>query len=176
MTTFQTRDQTRATSAGRRVGWLATGALTAAGLVGVAAPVQAGHGGIAIAHNLRVAGHSGFDRVVIDYHGKRPSANVRFVQKLFQCGSGNRVSMPGDRIVAIKLEPAQINRPSGSIAYQGPGLRSTTNYDLKSVRGIRLVCAFEGQVVFGVGVRDNVDVVRTGFLSDPKRFYVDFRR
>lgn len=169
MTTIRT---TRA----RGIGWLAVCALTGAGLTGIAAPAQAGHGGIAIAHNLRVAGHSGYDRVVIDYHGKRPSAQVRFVRKLVQCGSGDTISMPGDRVVQIKLEPAQIQRPSGSIAYRGPGLRRTTTYDLRSVRGVRVACAFEGQLVFGIGIRDNVDAVRAGFLSDPKRFYVDFRR
>lgn len=160
----------------RRIGWLGAGTLTAAALTGIAAPAEAGHGGIAIAHNLRVAGHSGYDRVVIDYHGQRPSVRVRFVDKLVQCGSGDVVAMPGDRIVRIKLEPAQLQRPSGSLAYRGPGIGGTTSYSLKSVRGVRVACAFEGQVVFGIGVRDNVDALRVGFLTDPERFFVDFRR
>lgn len=176
MTTTQITTTTTTTRARRSVGWIAVGALAAAGLVGVAAPAQAGHGGIAIAHNLRVGGHSGFDRVVIDYHGRKPAAKVRFVKKLIQCGSGDQISMPGKRIVTIKLEPAQLQRESGSLAYKGPGIGGTTKYNLKSIRGVRLACAFEAQVVFGVGVRDNVKVLRTGFLSNPKRFYVDFKR
>ena len=167
---------TTRTKTARRVGWLAAGALTAAGLPGVVAPAEAAHGGIAIVHNLRVGGHSGYDRVVIDYHGRRPSTQVRFVSKLVQCGSGNVIAMPGDRVVQIKLEPAQLQRPSGSIAYRGPGIGGTTTYSLKSIRGVPVACAFEGQVVFGVGVRNNVKALRVGFLSDPPRIYVDFRR
>lgn len=173
MSALSTRTRTRTAAA-----LTATG-LAAAGLFGLAGSAEATQDTVPVVTNLRTGGHSGFDRVVIDYqrksYGAKPAATVRWVKSVYQCGSGTRVSLPGDRILLISMTPAQAHRDDGSNAYVGPGRFKTSTVGLTTVKGVRMVCDFEGQVEFAIGV-SKAKGVRTGTLTNPNRFYVDITR
>lgn len=150
-------------------------ALAAGGVVGIAGTAGASHNSIATVTNLRAGGHSGFDRVVLDYQGAQPVARVKFVPALYACGSGEKLTLPGNRILQIDLTPARAHRNNGSNAYVGPGRLSTSSIGLTTVKGVRMACDFEGHVTFGIGVQ-NAKGFTTAALANPNRFYVDIKR
>lgn len=153
---------------------LAATALAGTGLVGVVATADAA-AKTAQVTNLRTGGHSGYDRVVIDYKGKKPTVKVTIVDSLYSCGKGDKLTIPGDKIVKIDLTPAQAHNQKGQNVYTGPGRLSTTNYNLASVKGVRMACDFEGHVTFGIGVKNFKKVSWTS-MSDPKRIVLDVKR
>jgi hypothetical protein len=154
---------------------LAAGALAAAGLIAVA-PTADAAARTAQVINLRTAGHTGYDRLVLDYKGKQPAVKVTLVNSLYSCGKGDKLSIPGDKILQIDLTPAQAHNQKGQNVYSGPGRLSTASINLPTIKGVRMACDFEGHVTFGIGVDHNVKKIAFGFLGDPKRIYVDLKR
>jgi hypothetical protein len=159
----------------RKAAVLAATAIAGTGVVGVVATADAAS---KTAHvtNLRTGTHSGFDRAVIDYKGKKPTMKISIVKSLYSCGKGDKLSIPGDKIVKIDLTPAQAHNGKGQDIYTGPGQLSTAPKNMPSIRGIRMACDFEGHVTFGIGIKNNVRKISYQFLSDPKRIVLDFKR
>jgi len=159
----------------RKTAAIAATALAGTGLLGVVATADAS-ARTAQVTNLRVAGHTGYDRAVIDYKGKKPTVRISIVNSLYSCGKGDKLSIPGDKIAKIDLTPAQAHNQRGQDVYVGPGQLSTKSFSLLSIKGVRMACDFEGHVTFGIGIKNNVNKINFGFLSDPKRIYIDFKR
>ncbi len=153
---------------------LAVTAVAGTGLAGVVATADAA-GGTATVSNLRVGSHSTFDRVVIDYTGSKPTVRVSLVNSLYSCGKGDKLTIPGDKIVKIDLTPAQAHNNSGQSTYSGPGRLSTKTFNLSTIKGVRMACDFEGHVTFGVGVQ-NLKSYSVSHLTNPKRVVVDLKR
>ena len=103
---------------------LAVTALAGTGLFGVVSTAGAA-AKTAQVNNLRIGSHSGFDRIVIDYKGKKPAVKVSQVNNLYSCGKGDKLSVPGDKILQINLTPAQAHNQKGQDVYSGPGQLST---------------------------------------------------
>lgn len=153
---------------------LAVTALAGTGLVGVVSTADAA-ARTAQVNNLRVGGHNGFDRVVIDYKGKKPAVKLSLVNNLYSCGKGDKLSIPGSKILQIDLTPAQAHNQKGQDVYTGPGQLSTASFNLSTIKGVRMACDFEGHVTFGIGVK-NLKSYSVSHLSDPKRVVVDLKR
>ncbi|WP_028985031.1 AMIN-like domain-containing (lipo)protein [Sporichthya polymorpha] len=165
---FQLRNRKTAVAA------LAATALAGTGLVGVVASADAA-AKTATVQNLRTGAHSTFDRVVIDYTGKKPTVKLSLVNSLYSCGKGDKLTIPGDKILKIDLTPAQAHNDKGKSTYSGPGRLSTANYNLSTLKGVRMACDFEGHVTFGVGVK-NLKSYSVSHLTNPKRVVVDLKR
>lgn len=120
--------------------------------------------------DLRWAEHPGFDRVVIDVHGRAPGYAVRYVDQLTRDGSGDPVRMRGRVKLEIALRPAQAHDRQGAPTYTGPRRRLI---DLPSLRGTAFLGDFEGVVTFGFGLRTRPYRVFT--LSNPSRVVIDFK-
>lgn len=160
----------------RRAAALTAGALACSALAAVTLAGSADAASrTATVTNLRTGGHSGYDRVVIDYKGRTPAIALKFVSNLYSCGSGAKLTLPGDRILRIDLTPAQAHKNNGTNAYTGPGRSSTAAVNLTTIKGVRVACDFEGHVTFGIGVKGATGA-SAGTLSDPKRIYVDVKR
>ncbi|HUR73615.1 MAG TPA: hypothetical protein VMZ00_05025 [Sporichthya sp.] len=153
---------------------VAATALAGTGLVGVVQTAGAA-ARTAQVMDLRVGGHSNFDRVVIDYKGKKPAVRVSLVNNLYSCGKGDKLSIPGSKILQIDLTPAQAHNQRGQDVYSGPGQFSTKTYSLSTIKGVRMACDFEGHVTFGIGVKD-LKSYTVSQLSDPKRVVLDLKR
>lgn len=149
-------------------------ALAGTGLIGIVQSADAA-ARTAQVNNLRVGSHSGFDRIVIDYKGKKPAVKVSLVNSLYSCGKGDKLTIPGDKIVKIDLTPAQAHNQKGQDVYVGPGQLSTKLYNLTTVKGVRMACDFEGYVTFGIGVK-SLKSYSVTHLSDPKRIVLDLKR
>jgi hypothetical protein len=159
----------------RKTAVIAATAIAGTGLLGVVATADAA-ARTAQVTNLRTGSHPGYDRAVIDYKGKKPTIKISTVSRLYSCGKGDKLSIPGDKIIKIDLTPAQAHNQKGEDVYTGPGQTSTAPKNMLSIRGIRMACDFEGHVTFGIGVKNNVQKVTYRFLSDPKRIVLDFQR
>ena len=153
---------------------LAATALAGTGLIGVVQSADAA-ARTAQVTNLRTGGHSGFDRVVIDYKGKKPAVKLSLVNSLYSCGKGDRLTIPGDRILKIDLTPAQAHNQRGQNVYSGPGRLSTSTVNLTTIKSVRMACDFEGHVTWGVGVK-TLKSYSVSHLSDPKRIVIDLKR
>ncbi len=153
---------------------LAATALAGTGLIGVVQSADAA-ARTAQVTNLRTGGHSGFDRVVIDYKGKKPAVRLSLVNSLYSCGKGDKLTIPGDKILKIDLTPAQAHNQKGQNVYVGPGRLSTAVVNLTTIKGVRMACDFEGHVTWGIGVK-GLKSYSVSHLSDPKRIVVDLKR
>jgi hypothetical protein len=109
---------------------------------------------------------------VFDLNGKAPGFSVRYVNKLYKCGSGARVKIAGKRFLRITLEPAQAHNNAGADVYRGPGQARTARPNLPTIKSMRMLCDFEGQVSFALGL-DHKAGFRVKTLSNPTRIYVD---
>ena len=80
----------------------------------------------ALVVNARWAGHSSYDRLVIDVRGTMPTVTVKPVKgELRYDGSGNKVPLAGKYFLEIKLSPAAAHNEAGQPVYQGPRLAKT---------------------------------------------------
>ena len=117
---------------------------------------------------VRVGRHRGFDRVVFDFGGSKPSfQSVRYVRRLVQDGSGAPVPVAGRAVLEVVIMTTG-HTESGSPTFPTP----PSVRGFKALRQIAFAGDFEGNVTFGVGVRH-----RAGFrvfeLSGPDRLVVD---
>lgn len=125
---------------------------------------------VAIVTNLRYSSHTGYDRVVVDMKDKPSGYDVRYVDKLTYCGSGETLkTVPGRKYIQITLTPAQTHTDQGANTYQGPVNR---NVNLQTVKRIVLTCNFESVVQFGLVV-DAKRAFHTTTLYHPSRVYLD---
>src|SRR6266540_3194051 len=134
---------------------------------GVAGPVH-GHGGIWSG----ASPGGGYDRVVFEFTGDSvPGYRVEYTTKPAQrCGSGDPVTVAGTGRLIIRFEPAQAHDEHGSLSpterHRVPGL--------PAVRELILICDFEGQVAWVLGVAAPSEY-RVSELSSPARLVLDVR-
>lgn len=130
----------------------ATAAPQDTGFAGTTAAVHRARPGAppGILRAVRVAPHAGYDRVVFELAGDSVSGyHVEYATRpVVRCGSGDPVSLAGAARLVVRLEPARAHDDQGnsSVAQResAPGLRA--------VKEMKLVCDFEGQVEWALGV------------------------
>lgn len=129
-----------------------------------------GGGGSATLVGVRVARNEGFDRIVFQFAGDRlPGYHVEYVDRpVRQCGSGDPVPLAGQGALLVRLEPAQAHDDRGAVTLQTRALQT----QLPVLREARLVCDFEGQVAWALGVTAP-NPFRVLTLSAPARVVVD---
>lgn len=142
-----------------------------AALAGTSAVCPVGWGSYAKTHspdttkpltNVRIARHKCFDRMVIDVPGAdRGSLGylVRYVDRLYQEGSGRPIPVSGGAIVKIVIHAPAYDINTGEPTYSAnpddslPGV-NPDNY--RTFRDAKFGGTFEGQTQFGLGVRARV--------------------
>jgi hypothetical protein len=114
----------------------------------------------------------GFDRVVFEFSGAGlPGYQVQYATvPIRACGSGAPVSLPGADHLVVRFEPAQAHDTLGRITSADRALAPR----LPQVLALKLVCDFEGQVEWAIGL-----AARRPFRvledSQPPRVIVDVR-
>ncbi len=151
------------------------------GFAGTLAPVQRVRSlppGVArpvLRHVETLAGASpggGYDRVVFEFTGDSvPGYRVEYTTKPAQrCGSGDPVTVAGTGRLIIRFEPAQAHDEHGNLAaderHHAPGL--------PAVRELTLICDFEGQVAWVLGIAAP-SAYRVSELTGPARLVLDVR-
>jgi hypothetical protein len=118
---------------------------------------------------FRLARNDGFDRAAFEFEGDLPSYHIEYVERpIHQCGSGNVVELGGDGWLAIRLEPAMAHTEEGRPTIE----QRTGTPGLPVIVEHRLICDFEGQVEWVLGV-SSPNPYRVMELSGPPRLVVD---
>jgi hypothetical protein len=115
--------------------------------------------------NVRAGTHPTFDRVVFDFAGPVPNYQVEYVPRsALVAPSGQVVPIRGNFFLRVRFEPAVVRSSTPS----------TVTPLFREVRQIKRVEAFEGVVVYGVGVTSR-NAFRVFSLSAPNRVVLDVR-
>lgn len=135
-----------------------------------------GGGEPALLTDVRLAGHDGFDRVVLEFDGPDvPSYRISYVDPpIIQDGSGEGVSVDGNAFLELRLTPASgvDSRDSDwEPTYHGPErVEAATGAVTEVVR----VDDFEANLAWVVGLPTQQPFA-VAVLSDPLRLVVDVR-
>jgi hypothetical protein len=129
--------------------------------------------GVALLADVRLAGHPGYDRFVLEFEGPLPGYRVGYTPRpVIADPSGAVVAVEGTLVLSIRLEPASGVDLLGATArptYDGPRrLRA----DTASVREAVLVGDFESVLTWVLGVDGRQPFVVSA-LSSPPRIVVD---
>ena len=114
----------------------------------------------------------GYDRVVFEFAGDSvPGYRVEYTTKPVQrCGSGDPVTVAGTGHLIVRFEPAQAHDEHASLV---PAERHRTP-GLPAVRELTLICDFEGQVAWVLGLAAPSEY-RVSELTGPARLVLDVR-
>jgi hypothetical protein len=125
--------------------------------------------GTPLVTGLRSGRHIGFDRLVLQFAGRMPSYDIRYVPHLYQDGSGNLVSLAGAKDLQIRLDGTAAHTASGTSSLT----TSTHGTSLfPALREWKLIGDFEGVVTVGAGVGETLPF-RVIELSNPRRLVID---
>jgi hypothetical protein len=116
----------------------------------------------------------GYDRIVFDFAGDSvppPGYHVEYVTApVRRCGSGDPVSLAGAQRLVVRFEPARAHDERGNPA----PMERDRALGLPAVKEMKLVCDFEGQVEWALGVAATAPY-RVSELTGPTRLVLDVR-
>jgi hypothetical protein len=132
-----------------------------------AAKKSAGSGGQAEVYGVAAACHSTYDRFVIRARSATPGYDVRYVNRIFEDGSGDPVSLLGTKRIRVLVRDARGHTQGGTNLL--PSVRTPRCSNLLQIKNAG---DFEGLVTLGFGLR-----ARKGFrvfrLTGPTRIVID---
>jgi hypothetical protein len=143
-------------------------------------PVEAAATGsdTALLERIAVGRHEGYDRVVFQFRNGLPGYKVEYVQPpLKEDGSGKPVSVKGNAIVSVRMEPASgfdLNTGEGVLVYKGPKQIDGSSAGASVVQQLVRTGDFEAVLTWAIGLSDKVDF-RVLTATSPDRLIVDFR-
>ena len=127
---------------------------------------------------IAVGRHEGYDRVVFQFQNGLPGYRIEYVQPpLHEDGSGKPVSVKGNAIVSVRMEPASgfdLNTGEGVMTYKGPKRIDGSSAGTSVVQELVRTGDFEAVLTWAVGLSDKVDF-RVQTATSPDRLIVDFR-
>jgi hypothetical protein len=128
--------------------------------------------GIVTITDVRVARHDSYDRFVITLAGDSlPTLDAELTRgPATFCGSGEAVDLAGEAVLTVGLNPAQAHDEAGNSTLEP----RDTAPGLPALLDARLVCDFEGHVVWAFGIA-HATAFRVMELSQPARIAVDIR-
>ena len=132
----------------------------------------------ALLERIALGRHEGYDRVVFQFKNQLPGYRVSYVQPpLKEDGSGNPVSVAGNAIVLVRMEPASgfdLNTGEGVMVYKGPKRIEGSSAGTSVVQQLVRSGDFEAVLSWAIGLSDKVDF-RVTTATSPARLIVDFR-
>ncbi|WP_254666162.1 hypothetical protein [Streptomyces sp. WMMB 322] len=122
---------------------------------------KAGHGtGTRPLTDVRTGRHDCYDRMVLDVRPGTPAGSpayrVRYVDRLYQDGSGRRIDVGGGAVLEIVATAPAYDPDTYEATYPGRGGKPLPGVNLKgykTFRDARFGASFEGTTQLGLGVR-----------------------
>lgn len=114
----------------------------------------------------------GSDRVVFEFAGDSlPGYHVEYATRTVRrCGSGDPVTVQGAGRLIVRFEPARAHDDQGQ-----PSVERERALGLPSVTEMKLICDFEGQVEFVLGVTAATVPSRVSAQGPPARIVLEVR-
>ena len=116
--------------------------------------------------------------MVFQFKNALPGYRVEYVQPpLKEDGSGNPVSIDGNAVVVVRMEPASgfdLNTGEGVLVYKGPKWIEGSSAGTSVVKELARTGDFEAVLSWAIGLSDKVDF-RVTTATSPDRLIVDFR-
>ena len=132
----------------------------------------------ALLERIAVGRHEGYDRVVFQFKNALPGYRVEYVEPpLKEDGSGNPVTVKGNAVVVVRMEPASgfdLNTAEGVMVYKGPRRIDGASVGASVVQELVRTGDFEAVLSWAIGLSDKVDF-RVTTATSPARLIVDFR-
>jgi hypothetical protein len=124
--------------------------------------------------DLRIGGHDGFDRVVLEVGGQgRPGWDVRYVDAAVSQGSGEPVDVAGDAVLQVTLTGVGLPADTGVQEFSSDGpVRAA---DTEVVTEAFIDSTFEGTTVAFVGTAARAPF-RVYLLEAPTRVVLEVAR
>ena len=132
----------------------------------------------ALLNRIAVGRDEGYDRVVFQFQSGLPGYRVEYVQPpLKEDGSGKPVSVQGNAVVVVRMEPASgfdLNTGEGVMVYKGPRRIDGSAAGTAVVQELVRTGDFEAVLSWAIGLSDKV-AFRIQTAQSPARLIVDFR-
>ncbi|MER5378540.1 hypothetical protein [Streptomyces sp. NPDC002553] len=109
--------------------------------------------------NVRTGRHDCYDRFVVDVPGAASNElgySVRYVDRLFQDGSGRPIPVGGGAVLEVRVNAPAYDVDTGTPTYPGRVAQPLPGVDLTgygTFRDTRYAGSFEGVTQLGLGVR-----------------------
>lgn len=125
-----------------------------------------------VLENVRAGLHPGFERVVFQMAGDTlPGYRIAYVEPpAVACGSGKRVSLAGEAVLVVRLQPARAHDDAGQPTVQERRQKPA----FPVLKEMALTCDYEGQVQWALGLERRVPF-RVLKLEHPARLVVDLQ-
>lgn len=125
--------------------------------------------------DVRTGRHDCYDRIVFDVPGGGGHLGyfVRYVDRLHQDGSGDRIPVSGGAILEVRVAAPSYDPESGGVAYPGEVAEPLPDVDIsgyRTFRDTRFAGSFEGETQIGLGLRARLPF---RVLQLPDRLVVD---
>lgn len=101
---------------------------------------------------VRTESHSGYDRIVFEFAGDSvPGYSIEYATRpAVRCGSGDPVTVTGHGQLVVRFAPARAHDDQGNSTLAPPQRAMLPR--LPAVKELQLLCDFEGQVEWVLGV------------------------
>ncbi|MFI5778051.1 hypothetical protein [Nocardia sp. NPDC051570] len=122
--------------------------------------------------DIRIAHHSGFDRVVYRLGGiGGPGWRVRYTDRAIQDGSGKPIAVAGRAILQVQILGSAYPFDSGVTEYAGPD--PATDPSAPSIAGVYNTHVFEGTTQSFIGVNADRPAFSVTASDNPARLVID---
>ena len=120
---------------------------------------------------IRVGEHAGYDRVVFQFSGGKPTYSIDRVGTVYADPKGTPVALAGQSFLRVVFRGASaVCQPSQSKTYTGP---STLTPFYPQLRVVSAAGDFEGYLSFGIGLAAQ-GPYHVSVLTNPHRVVIDF--
>ena len=115
--------------------------------------------------------NGGWERIVFEFDGGLPAAQVRYVTSAAQCGSGQPLTVAGTAILSVRFENAAQHNDAGQQTFAKNQVPGPGNTILEAKRS----CDFEALLQWELGLKAQQNFKVTT-LTNPSRLVIDVKQ
>jgi hypothetical protein len=115
--------------------------------------------------------NGGWERIVFEFEGGLPPAEVEYVPSVSQCGSGNAVTLQGSAVLSVLFQGSAQHTDAGQQTFaqqtaEGPG---------NTILEAKQTCDFEAVLGWAMGLKGEQNFKVTT-LQNPQRLVIDVKQ